>query len=146
MAMRVIRRTGRWEHTLVKDLMTRDVVAADPRLSLVDAATRMRAERVSALTILDDGAIVGILTERDLMRAIADGRDPAEAHVSQYMSSEPHTIEAGADAGRAASMMAVHRVRHLPVTAGGRLVGVLSARDLLAVHSRASRLPIGEHW
>jgi len=91
----------------------------------------MRANRISALAVLEGEAIVGILTERDLLRAVADGRNPEATHISQYMTHSPRTIEAAEPAARAAETMVKHRVRHLSVTDKGRLVGFLSARDLL---------------
>jgi CBS domain-containing protein len=130
----------------VRDLMSKMVVPGDPRQSLVQAAAEMRAHRVSALAVLDGSAIVGIITERDMLRAIADGRLPDQTHVSEYMTSSPRTIEASAPAALAAQVMVQHRVRHLPVTDGGRLVGFLSARDLLAIKPWPKMLPIGETW
>lgn len=125
--------------------MTGTVVTGDPRQSLARAAAEMRAHRVGALMILDDlGALSGILTERDLLHALADGRDPAVTHVSEYMTQEPRTVEAGVHADRAAALMTAHAVRHLPVMEGGKLVGLLSVRDLLAPYARPAR--IAEPW
>jgi CBS domain-containing protein len=132
--------------TMVRELMARSIVSGDPRHTLVKAAADMRANRISALAVLGGDAIIGILTERDLLRAIADGRNPENTHVSQYMTHSPRTIEAGEPAARAAEMMIRHRVRHLPVTDKGRLVGFLSARDLLALKPWPRKLPIGESW
>lgn len=132
--------------TTVRELMAKSVVSGDPRQSLVEAAAQMRANRISALAVLDAGAIVGIVTERDLMRAIADGRQPGTTHVSQYMTQSPRTIEAGEPVARAAEIMIRHQVRHLPVTDKGRLIGFLSARDLLALTPWPRNLPIGESW
>jgi CBS domain-containing protein len=132
--------------TTVLELMAKSVVSGDPRQSLVDAAALMRTHRISALAVLDGDTIVGIITERDLLRAIADGRDPAATHVSQYMTHSPRTIEADKLAAEAAAMMVKHHVRHIPVTDGGRLIGFLSARDLLALTPWPLNLPIGESW
>jgi len=145
--MRVLRRAGvNGTGPSVRQLMAHTVVTADPRESLVAAAAHMRARRVSALAIMDGESVAGILTERDLMRAIADGRDPSSLHVSQYMSASPITIDAEEHAAIAASMMVNHRIRHLPVTDKGRLAGFLSVRDLLAMKPWPAKLPIGEHW
>jgi CBS domain-containing protein len=143
--MRVIRRVVSNGETSVRNLMSKSIVGGDPRQTLVEAAAEMRAHRVSALVVLDKEVIVGIVTERDFMRAIADGRDPGRTHVSQYMTHSPKTIEADESAGQAAEVMIKHRVRHLPVTVQGRLVGFLSARDLLALRPWP-KLPIGEQW
>ncbi len=119
----------------VRGLMRRTLVTGDPRDSISRAAAQMRTHRVGALVILDErGSIIGIITERDLMRALADDRDPNETHISEYMTQEPITVEADVHADHAANLMTSHGVRHLPVTEGGRLVGFLSVRDLLALH------------
>jgi CBS domain-containing protein len=145
--MRVVRRVDHpATSTTVRELVRKSTVCADPRQSLVEAAAQMRVHRTSALAVLDGEAIAGIVTERDLMRAIADGRDPAATHVSQYMTHDPRTIEAGELAAEAAAMMVKHHVRHIPVTDGGRLIGFLSARDLLALTPQPLDLPIGESW
>ena len=145
--MRVVRRVDHpATSTTVRELMGKSTACADPRQSLVDAAAEMRAHRTSALAVLDGEAIVGIVTERDLIRAIADDRDPAATHVSQYMTHDPLCMEAGKLAAEAAAMMVKHRVRHIPVTDGGRLIGFLSARDLLALTPQPLNLPIGESW
>jgi CBS domain-containing protein len=112
----------------------------------VDAAATMRANRISALAVLDGKTIVGIVTERDLLRAIADGRNPEATHISQYMTHSPRTIEGSELAAKAAEIMVTHHVRHLPVTDKGQLVGFLSARDLLALKPWPRKLPIGESW
>lgn len=132
--------------TIVGDLMSHSIVSGDPRQSLVKAAAEMRANRISALAVLDGSGIVGIITERDLLRAVADGRDPGTTHISQYMTHSPRTIDASELATDAAAVMIKHRVRHLPVTDRGRLIGFLSARDLLALSPWPKDLPIGEPW
>ena len=145
--MRVVRRV---DHpattTTVHELMAKSIVSGDPRHSLVEAAAQMRAHRISALAVLDGEAIVGIITERDLLRSIADGRDPEATHISQYMTHSPRTIEDAELVAKAAEIMVKHRVRHLPVTNNGRLIGFLSARDLLALTPWPLNLPIGESW
>jgi CBS domain-containing protein len=145
-----MRITRRVDHpattTTVHELMAKSIVSVDPRQSLVEAAAQMRAHRISALAVLNEEAIVGIITERDFLRAIADGRDPAATHISQYMTHSPRTIEDAELVAKAAEIMVKHRVRHLPVTNNGRLIGFLSARDLLALNPWPLNLPIGESW
>ena len=145
--MKIVRRIANpLAKTTVRELMAKSIVCGDPRQSLTEAAAQMRASRISALAVLDGKVIVGIITERDLLRAIADGRIPEATHISQYMTHSPRTIEAAAPAAKAAEIMVKHRVRHLPVTDKGRLVGFLSARDLLALKPWPQSLPIGESW
>ena len=145
--MKVVRRVDHpATSTTVRELMAKSVVSGDPRQSLRDAAAGMRANRISALAVLDGQAIVGIFTERDLLRAIADGRDPGATHVTEYMTQTPLTIEADELVAKAAELMVKHRVRHLPVTDEERLVGFLSARDVVALTPWPLDLPIGESW
>lgn len=145
--MKVVRRVDHpATSTIVRELMATSVVSGDPRQSLRDAAAQMRAKRISALAVLDGKAIVGIFTERDLLRAIADGRDPGATHISEYMTPSPRTIEAAELVAKAAEIMVKHRVRHLPVTDEGRLIGFLSARDVVALTPWPLDLPIGESW
>jgi CBS domain-containing protein len=145
--MKVVRRVDHpATSTTVRELIAKSKVCGDSGQSLVDAAAQMRAHRTSALALVDGEAIVGIITERDFMRAIADGRDPAATQVIEYMTTSPRTIEADEPAAEAAAMMVKHHVRHIPVTDGGRLIGFLSARDLLALTPWPLNLPIGESW
>lgn len=126
--------------------MTPTVVAGDPRQTLTEAAALMRSRRVGALVIVNDGDLTGIVTEHDLLRAMADGRDPAATHVSEYMTQEPFTIEGDLRADHAAAVMARHRIRHLPVTEKGRLVGLVSAGDLLALRRWPRHPQVAEPW
>ena len=145
--MRVVRRADHpAQTTTVRDLMSHSIVAGDPRQTLVEAALEMRSHRVSALAVLQDDEIVGIITEHDLLRAIADGRSPRTTHLSEYMTRSPVTVEAGELATRAAATMVKRRVRHLPVTADGALAGFISARDLLLLEPWPSGLKVGEAW
>src|ERR1700730_3745006 len=128
--MRVSRRTPT-PPTRVRDLMTRGLVATHPEESLADVAVRMRDQGVGAVAIMEDGELIGIITERDLSRATADGLSPRVTPASAYMTSGPFTIDGDEEAGEAASTMAARGIRHLPVTEAGRVVGLISARDLL---------------
>jgi CBS domain-containing protein len=76
--------------------------------------------------------LVGIVTERDMIAALAEGADPATATVADYMTDQPVTVAPDDDLEVAARRMAELGVRHLPVVDGHQLVGVLSVRDLLS--------------
>lgn len=116
--------------------MAKDVVTATADERLTTAARRMRERRIGALAVVDDDRLAGIITERDLLFAIADGVDPAQVQVSDYMTHGPHTIEPSDLAAEVASRMVDMQTRHFPVMSEGRLVGLLSIRDLvkLGVH------------
>ena len=117
----------------VHAMLSPGVITAEPLESLTDAASRMRESKVGALAVLDAGKLVGILTERDLVDALAEGLSPRVTPVSAYMTPEPTTVDADDECSDAALTMLELGVRHLPVTRGGELVGMVSARDLLVL-------------
>jgi CBS domain-containing protein len=100
--------------------------------TLLGAATRMNWYRVGALPVYRRHRLGGIVTERDVIAALADGADPATTRVADYMTDRPVTVRPDEDLEVAARRMAELGVRHLPVVDGDQLVGVLSIRDLLA--------------
>jgi CBS domain-containing protein len=100
--------------------------------TLLGAATRMSWYRIGALPVYRRHRLIGIVTERDIIAALADGADPATTKVAQYMTDKPVAIRPDEDLEVAARRMAELGVRHLPVLDGDRLLGVLSIRDLLA--------------
>ena len=108
-----------------------EVIDAEPEESMAIAALRMRENDVSSLAVMQDGELVGILSERDVVRAVADGAAPARATVRQYMTEHPATANLEEDSGTVAKRMVDLGVRHLPVVDSRGLVGVVSARDLL---------------
>ena len=101
--------------------------------SLEEAARRMRGNEVGSLVVMHDHRCVGIITERDLTRAIADGSDPRRTTVAGYMSIRPITVSPETGIREAAAEMLETEVRHLPVGVGGELIGMVSLRDLLTV-------------
>lgn len=119
----------------IRALYRREIVEAAPDEALIDAVSRMQFEEVGSLAVLEHGKLAGILTERDVTRALADGADPGEATVGEYMTREPVTITPDTQASQAAATMLNLGVRHLPVTDAGRPVGMLSSRDLLSLEA-----------
>src|SRR5690625_945062 len=101
----------------------------------VRAATEIMAERgISAVMIGDDNGLTGIFTERDLVRrVVAPGKDPATTKLRDAMSIRPYTLHPRDTASEALQRMRANGVRHLPVVDGGRIVGMVSIRDLFAV-------------
>ena len=114
----------------VGDLMKSDVKTATPQDSFADAARLLREHSISSIVVLDGKALAGIVTERDLVNLVADGRDPAATKLGDRMSRDLDTVKPKTDIAEAAEHMARLRIRHLPVVDRGKLVGILSIRDL----------------
>lgn len=114
----------------VGDLMKSDVKTATPQDSFADAARLLREHSISSVVVLDGKALAGIVTERDLVNLVADGRDPAATKLGDRMSRDLDTVKPKTDIAEAAEHMARLRIRHLPVVDRGKLVGILSIRDL----------------
>lgn len=112
--------------------MSRDLLTVEAGLPVVAVAQRMAERNVGAVLVLEAGRLAGIMTERDLMRAVARGlRD--DAVVGECMTSDPETIAPDDTIEHAAVMMIHGGYRHLPVVDGDDVVGVLSIRDLVQV-------------
>src|SRR5215210_4704221 len=112
--------------------MSRKLLTATPDERLGEAAQRMDARGVGAVLVMEGERLAGILTERDLLKAIARGF-ATDAKVADWMTRHPETIEAGDATSHAASLMIHGGFRHLPVTEGGDVVGIISIRDLMRV-------------
>jgi CBS domain-containing protein len=114
------------------------LVEVRPQTRLADVAREMRQEDCDSVAVITDGRLVGIITERDLVRAIADGVDPKQATASLVMTLNPATVGTEEDVSIVALKMMRLGIRHLPVVdAAGNPVGLLSARNLVAVLDRA---------
>jgi len=110
----------------VRDLMTADPATLAPDATLGEAATLMKQEDCGSIPIVDNGRLVGIVTDRDIViRAIAAGKDPRSTRVSEVMSADPVTIGSDDDAREAETLMADRQIRRLPVCDDGKLAGIL---------------------
>jgi CBS domain-containing protein len=121
----------------VRDLMSHRVVTGDRVEPLADIAGRMRRERVGAVVLVEGGRLAGIVTEQDVVGAMAQGRDPRATSAGSVMTARPMTVRPGDSLASAAGLMTALRVRHLPVVEDDRPVGFLSVRDLLRAERRA---------
>jgi CBS domain-containing protein len=115
----------------VSDLHQQRLFTAEADETLDEAADRMRWHAIGALPVFDGHRLVGIITERDLTAAVADGADPSATQVVDYMTPAPAVLGPDSEFVVAARTMLELGVRHLPVVDGGRLVAVLSMRDVL---------------
>ena len=112
--------------------MSRDLLTVGPELPVTEVAKRMVAKDVGAVLVFEDEKLCGILTERDVLRAVADGLDESTL-VRDRMTPHPETLDAGDTTEHAAVLMIHGGFRHLPVMEHGEVVGVLSIRDLMRV-------------
>jgi CBS domain-containing protein len=120
----------------VSDLAHHELFTAQAEETLDEAADRVSWHQVGALPVFDGQRLVGIITERDLTEAVAEGADPAATPVSAYMTAAaPEVLRPDSELAEAAHTMLQLGVRHLPVLQGGRLVGVLSMRDVLGAEA-----------
>ena len=116
----------------VGQLMTHTIIAISHDATVLEAAQKMRNEHISSLLVEREGAYVGILTEPDVVRkAAAGGNDLSTMRVHEVMSSPVLEIESGVSARYAIDVMANAEIRHLAVRDQGRMVGLLSVRDIL---------------
>jgi CBS domain-containing protein len=116
----------------IAEIMSRDLVTVEPGISLEEAARRMDERHVGAALVLEGDALRGIITERDVLRAVAAGQIEGIS-VGDCMTRHPETIDASETTGLAASLMIHGGFRHLPVLDGERVVGIVSIRDLMRV-------------
>jgi CBS domain-containing protein len=116
---------------MVRDAMTANPRTATPAQSLAEAAQIMQSEDVGSVPVVEDGRLVGVLTDRDIaIRAVAEGVDVQTLNVGDVASREPVTVEPGQDLDEALALMARHQVRRLPVVDDGQLVGILAQADV----------------
>jgi CBS domain-containing protein len=116
----------------LRDFMTTEhVLTVSAQLTLAEAAREMSVRNVGAAVVMDGDTLVGIFTERDLLRAVADGVPAGEGHVQSHMTPDPFTLPPGHSPSEAAQIMTERRFRHIPVVDGDRLVGIVSIRDLV---------------
>ena len=112
--------------------MSRNLLTVGPGLPLKEVAERMVARDVGAVLVLDDGRLVGILTERDVLQAVAGGITD-NTIVSDWMTPDPETMEPHETTQHAAVLMIHGGFRHMPIVEGDEVVGMLSIRDLMRV-------------
>ncbi len=119
--------------TIVRDLMTSPAVTCTADDSLAVAARAMQQADTGSVVVTDDGKVVGILTERDLLRAAAAAGGPDRERVRLWMTSRPDVLGPDERVDAAWASLTSHHYRHLPVVEGDRCVGVVSLRDLMGV-------------
>jgi CBS domain-containing protein len=126
-----------WWHAMqeiqkVQEIMVRKVITAKPTSNLTEIARLMRKNHIGSVIILRDHKPVGILTESDFIKLVARGTDMKNALAEDFMHRNVVTCDPSITVIDALMVMRAERIRHLPVVKKGRLVGVISIRDLIA--------------
>ena len=128
---------------LVRHAMTPAPQTISPEMNAADAAGMMRSEDVGALPVVEDGKLIGLVTDRDLvLRVLADRKDPTECRVADVLTRSPVTVTPDMKLSEARDLMGEHQVRRLPVVKGDELVGILSIGDV--AWQDASTREVGE--
>jgi len=118
---------------LIRDLLRNQVpVSAQAHQTVLEVASLLVEHNIGAVPILQDGQMIGIFSERDLMsRVVVAGKDPARTPVGQVMTEDPMTVSPDDPLETCMTLMKRHGFRHLPVCAGRELKGVVSLRDIM---------------
>jgi CBS domain-containing protein len=110
--------------------MTTDLVTVTPHETVAQAATVMGRQRTGSALVMDDDRLVGIFTERDIVKALGTDFHAPSDPVAQWMTRNPQTIPPDLDADEALHMMLSQGFRHFPVVDADKVLGVVSIRDL----------------
>ena len=125
---------------VINDLVKEQkVVSVQHDQTVLEAARLMNERNIGAVTVLRDGALVGIFSERDLLRrVVASGRSPGLTQVSEVMTANPRTVPPAEPVENCLFLMKEYGFRHLPVSENGQVKGLVSLRDILLNSSRGS--------
>ena len=114
----------------IREVMSTELVTVSPAATVAEAATVMGGRQVGSALVMDEGELAGIFTERDILRALSQDFDAPGHPVSHWMTKDPSCIAPEASVGDALNRMLDGGFRHFPVSDGGKVIGVVSMRDL----------------
>jgi CBS domain-containing protein len=120
----------------LQEIMSKDVFSISPDTAVAEVASQMVKGRIGSAVIMDGAWLVGIFTERDVLRAAGSGSDLNVSKVGDWMTRDPVTVEPSMDAEEAAQIMLSNGFRHLPVLDGKSVAGIVSLRDVLSTRIR----------
>ena len=125
---------------LVRDIMNKNVLTADPDTSVIEAARTMADNHVGSLVVVKDGSILGIVTERDILLSLADiAENILDAKIGDVMTHYVIVIEPDAKIEKAVRMMKDNGIKKIPVVADEKLVGIITASDIIAAEPEMIR-------
>jgi CBS domain-containing protein len=122
--------------TQLAEIMSTDVVRTAPETPVAEVARAMVKARVGSAIVMQGTWLIGILSERDVLRAAASGKDLMASPASEWMTRDPTTAAPSTTTEEAAQAMLQGGFRHLPVVDGSEVKGVVSIRDLFAARIR----------
>lgn len=115
----------------VRELLSGEVMTVSASEPVRSGAISMNEADIGSLAVIEDEELAGILTERDVLRAVASGRDLDTEPISSWMTEYPDSFSPDMDVADAADWMLAKGYRHLPIVDGEALIGVVSIKDIL---------------
>jgi CBS domain-containing protein len=125
----------------LSEIMTRDVFVATPDRSVAEVAGALLRGRFGSAVVTQGSVLLGILTERDVLRAAASQKDLNASPISEWMTNDPVTATPETTVDEAAEVMMSQGFRHLPVVEDSVVTGIVSLRDIMRTHIRRPRQP-----
>lgn len=126
----------------VSDIMTQAAVSDAPDDTLAEASSKMWQQQTGSLLIMEGERLIGIVTERDVLRSVGEGKDPKALSLRDVMTTDVVTVTPDSGVRDAADIMFEKWFRHLPVvTTEGKVVGIISLRDLLSLVAEGRETP-----
>jgi len=116
----------------LKDIMTKNVVCVKPDTSITEALGYLERHNISGLPVVeDDMTLVGVLSEKDVLRFFYEYEDVTDKTVAEYMTTPAVSFDEGDDFMHLCTCLENHFIRRLPVTKKGKLTGIVSRRDII---------------
>lgn len=115
----------------IRQLVGGTATVSGPDLSVAEAAATLHEQGIGSIGVIDDGELVGIITERDVVRAVAARTDLDEALIRDWMTPDPDWLTPDVNVSAAAEWLLATGYRHLPVVDEGTLIGIVSIKDIL---------------
>lgn len=129
----------------ISEIMTKATVTDSAADSLAEAASRMWNAQTGSLLVMEGETLLGIVTERDLLREVANGQNPKDVALKDVMRTDVITCGPQTTLKDAARIMTTKWIRHLPIVEDGRVVGIVSQRDLTGMLAEALHEPEALH-
>jgi CBS domain-containing protein len=114
----------------IREVMKTTLYSVSPTTTLGEAVSLMAQHRVGSTLVMEGSQLIGIFTERDTVRAISQSHDAPDHEISSWMTRDPKTVDPNEDVDDALKTMLANGFRHLPVVENGRVIGMVSMRDL----------------